>query len=117
MGTYYCMVCDYMVLPGPEEIEFRFLEVPLAVRYYFLPGKIRGFGELGLNNQFALYNKITDNSYGLGIKFGVGMEYEIPHNIALQILIDYNKGITDLYSDSNFKVAYLAFGIGVMKSL
>jgi opacity protein-like surface antigen len=87
------------------------------LRYYFFPNKTRIFTELGLNNHIVLTNAITDKSYGLGIKFGGGIEYNLTQNIALQMLIDYNKGITNSYDESNFKVDYMAFGIGVMKRL
>jgi|SRR5690554_1774566 len=116
-GTYYCMVCDFSVPPSPESIDFRFLEIPLTMRYYFFPEKFRLFGELGLNNQFVLSKETTDNLFGLGIKFGAGMEYNLGRDIALQLLLDYNKGITGFYRESNFKVDYLAFGIGMMKRL
>jgi opacity protein-like surface antigen len=116
-GTYYCAVCDFAFPPSPENIDFRFLEIPLTLRYYFFPNKTRIFTELGLNNHIVLTNAITDKSYGLGIKFGGGIEYNLTQNIALQMLIDYNKGITNSYDESNFKVDYMAFGIGVMKRL
>jgi len=116
-GTYYCAVCNFSVAPSPQDIDFRFMEVPLTIRYYFFPKKIRLFGELGLNNQFVLSKNTTDKKYGLGIKFGAGLEYNLGRNIALQLLIDYNKGITNFYDESDFKVDYLAFGIGAMKRL
>src|SRR5690606_30920409 len=116
-GTYYCALCNFSFVPSPQDIDFRFIEVPLTMRYYFLPEKIRIFGEFGLNNQFVLSEKTTDKKYGLGIKFGAGLEYNVGKNIALQLLIDYNKGITNFYDESDFKVDYLAFGIGAVKRL
>lgn len=116
-GTYYCSVCNFSVAPRQQDIDLRFIEVPLMMRYYFLPEKIRIFGEFGLNNQFVLSKKTTDKQYGLGIKFGAGLEYNLGKNIALQLLIDYNKGITNFYDESDFKVDYMAFGIGAMKRL
>ena len=116
-GTYYCEVCDFSVAPSPQDIDFRLMDVPLTIRYYLLPEKIRVFGEFGLNNQFVVSKKTTDKQYGLGIKFGAGLEYNLGRNIALQLLIDYNKGITNFYDESDFKVDYLAFGIGAVKRL
>jgi len=116
-GTYYCATCNFLVAPRPQDIDFRSIEVPLTIRYYFFPEKIRLFGELGLNNQFVLSKNTTDKKYGLGVKFGAGLEYNLGKNIALQLLIDYNKGITNFYDESDFKVDYMAFGIGAVKRL
>ena len=74
IGTYYCAVCDFLVPPSPQEISFRFVEIPLTVKYYFLPNKIRLFGEFGLNNLFLLNKEVTDNSYTFGVKLGGGVE-------------------------------------------
>jgi len=116
-GTYYCAVCDFIVPPSPQSIDFRFIEVPLTLKYYFLPNKIRLFGEFGLNNTFLLNKEVTDNSYGLGIKLGGGIEYNLSKKIALQMTMDYNKGILKLYKESGFKLKSFAFGIGIMKRL
>ena len=53
-GTYYCAVCDFLIPPSPQDIDFRFIEVPLTLKYYLLPNKIRLFGEFGINNIFLL---------------------------------------------------------------
>ncbi len=116
-GTFDCATCDFIVDPLPEKINFRFIEVPLTLKYYFLPNKIRLFGELGLNNLFSLNEEVTDNSYLSGIKFGGGIEYNLSKKTALQITIDYNKAISKVNKDSNFKLQSLAFGIGIMKRL
>ncbi len=116
-GTYYCAVCSFIVPPSPQNIDFRFIEVPLTLKYYFLPNKIRLFGEFGLNNLFSLNKEVTDNSYGLGIKLGSGIEYNLSKKIALQMTMDYNSGISKLYKESEFKLKSFAFGIGIMKKL
>jgi opacity protein-like surface antigen len=88
-GTYFCHVCD-LIPPGPEDIDFSFIEVPITMKYYFLPGKIRLFGEAGLNNFFALndldYNARA-NSFATGFKIGGGMEYNVRQEFALQLKI------------------------------
>jgi len=116
-GTYYCAVCDFIVAPSPQNIDFRFIEVPLTLKYYFLPNKIRLFGEFGLNNLFSLNKEVTDNSYGLGIKLGGGIAYNFTKKIALQITADFNYGISKLYKESGFKLKSIAFGVGIMKRL
>ena len=116
-GTYFCAVCYFSVPPNPEDIDFRFIEVPLSLRYYFLPDKLGLFGEVGVNNQFLINQEVTDNSFALGIKLGAGIEYDFTQKIALQFLVDYNKGITNLYNESNFKLNYLGFGVGIMKKI
>ncbi|MCF6222140.1 MAG: PorT family protein [Flavobacteriaceae bacterium] len=116
-GTYYCAVCFFIVPPSPQNIDFRFIEVPLTLKYYFLPNKIRLFGEVGLNNLFSLNKEVTDNSYGLGVKFGGGIEYNLSKKIALQMTMDYNNVISKLYKESDFKLKSFAFGIGIMKRI
>lgn len=69
-GTYFCAVCDFSVPPGPEDIDFRFVEVPLSLRYYFLPGRFSLFGDAGIYNQFLLNKELGDKNYALGIKLG-----------------------------------------------
>lgn len=96
---------------------FRFIEIPLIVRYYFFPEKIQILSEFGFRNQFVLNNEETNSSYGLGIRYGGGIEYNLNRNIALQLLIEHNRGIINFFDESVFKVDYLAFGIVVLKRL
>lgn len=117
VGIYYCAVCDFSIPPRPQDINFRFVEIPLSLRYYFMPEEFRIFGEIGVNNLFLLNKEEKDESFSLGIKLGAGIEYSFTKEIALQILIDYNKGITNLYNESDFKMRYLGAGIGILKSL
>lgn len=116
-GAYYCTVCYGFILPlfPPEDFDFRLIEVPISLRYYFLPDKLRIFGEVGFNNQFLLNKEITDESYAQAIKLGTGVEYDFTQEIALQMFVDYNKGITNFYKKSDFKLNYVGLGIGIMK--
>lgn len=114
-GTYYCAVCDFSSPPSPQDIDFRFIEVPLTLKYYFLPNKIRLFGELGLNNLFSLNNKETDHSYVLAVKLGGGIEYNFTKKIALQMTMDFNNTISKIYKESDFRLKSFAIGIGIMK--
>ena len=124
-GTYFCAVCDFAFPPSPEEIEFRFIEIPIGVRYYFFPSKIRLFSEFGLNNIFQL-NSLSEessrNRYVLGYKLGGGLEYSFSEKIALQIGFDYNNSISNLFKDSyfggsDFKLKSITFGIGLLKRI
>jgi hypothetical protein len=116
-GTYFCAVCDFPVPSSPEDIDFRFIEVPLSLRYYFLPDGLGLFGQIGINNQFLINEELTEKSYALGIRFGAGLEYDFTQKLALQFLVDYNRGITNLYKESDFKINYLGFGVGIMKKI
>ena len=116
-GTSFCHVCEFIVPPSPKSINFRFVEVPLLLRYYFLPRRLGLFGEIGVNNQFLLNEEIADKSYVLGVKLGAGFVYDLNQNLALQFLIDYNRAVTNLYNESDFKIKYLGFGLGVMKKI
>lgn len=116
-GTYFCEVCDFAVPPSPEDIDFRLIEVPLSLRYYFSPNGLGLFGQIGINNQFLLNEKITDKRYALGIKIGAGLEYDLTQKLALQFLLDYNRSMTNLYNASGIKINYLGFGVGIMKMI
>lgn len=116
-GTYYCQVCDFSGPIGPQEVDFRFMEVPLSLRYYFLPDKLRIFGELGINNQFSLNQDIADGAYALGVKSGGGVEYNFNREMSLQLFVDYHKGMTNLINDTDFKINYIGFGAGLLKRL
>lgn len=119
-GTYYCDVCDFTVLPSPEDVDFTFIEVPIIIKYYFLPDKIRLFGEAGLNNLFALNHlgyEARVNSFAIGLKIGSGIEYNLSQKIALQLKIDYNKSISRVFKDSDFKMKSLNIGIGIIKKI
>lgn len=116
-GTYYCAVCDFIAPINPKNIDFRFIEVPLTIKYYFLPNNIKLFGVLGFNNLFLLNREVTDYSYGLGIKLGGGIEYELSKKIAMQIILDYNSAISNFYKESDFKLKSMDVGIGIMKRL
>ena len=59
-GTYFCDVCNFAFPPSPEEVDFSFMEVLLTLRYYFfIPRRIRLFGEIGLNNLFPLNDQVA----------------------------------------------------------
>ena len=113
---YFCHVCDFSVLPS-EDIDFRFIEVPLSVRYYLLPNKLGLFGEVGINNQFFLNGDLTDKSYALGVKLGAGLEYDFTQTLAFQFLVNYNRGVTNLNNESDFKLDYVGFGVGILKKI
>jgi opacity protein-like surface antigen len=108
-GTYFCDVCDFDFPPGAEEVDFSFIEVPISLRYYFIPRRIQFFGEIGLNNIFTLNNPAYEarvNSYVIGYKLGGGLEYNLSKKIALQLALDYNKSISKLFKDSYFEGDY-----------
>jgi len=53
----------------------------------------------------------------LGIKLGGGIEYNLIKKIALQMIMDYNDGVSKLYKESDFKLKSVTFGIGIMEKL
>jgi opacity protein-like surface antigen len=124
-GTYFCDVCNFAVPPSPENVDFSFIDVPITIKYYFLPQKIRLFGEVGINNSFPLNNLGYEervNSYVIGFKLGGGLEYNISEKIALQLAVDYNNSTSKIFKDSHFEDAYfklksINFGITVLKKI
>ena len=116
-GVYYCVVCDFIGAINPERIDLQFIEIPLSLKYYFLPNRFKLFADLGISNQFVIKNKEVDKSYILGVKFGGGIEYSLNQNLVIQIMAESNKGITNLLDVSDFKLDYFSLGIGIQKRL
>ncbi|NER18346.1 outer membrane beta-barrel protein [Spongiivirga citrea] len=119
-GTYFCFVCDFIQPPNPETSDFRYIEVPMTMKYYFLPNKTRLFGEAGLNSLFALNNLELDarvNNYVLGLKLGAGVEYNFSQRLALQLKVDHNRSISKVLKDSDFGFRTLNVGFGILKRL
>src|SRR5690606_6015454 len=125
IGTYFCDVCNLGYTPIPEEVDFSFIEVPISLKYYFVPHKTRWFGEVGLNNLFPLNNlgyEAQINTYVIGFKLGGGIEYNLSEKIALQLALDYNNSLSKLFMDSPdkdpyFKLRTISFGITILKKL
>ncbi|WP_417197889.1 outer membrane beta-barrel protein [Bizionia sp.] len=124
-GTYFCDVCDFISPSIPEEVELSLIEVPITLKYYFLPGKIRLFGEVGVNNLFPLNNleyEATTNSYVIGFKLGSGMEYNVSNKIALQLSVDYYSSISKIFKDSyftgsDFRLRSVGLGLTIVKKI
>lgn len=116
-GTYYCAVCSFIDAPSPEKIELEFAEIPLSLRYYFLPGNLKIYADVGLINQFALTNKIVENKYNISGKLGCGMEYNFNPKLAFQLVTEYNEGLTNMFKESDFKIKTISFGLGIVKKI
>ncbi|MCK0145332.1 PorT family protein [Arenibacter sp. F26102] len=124
-GTYFCDVCDFIFPSNPENVELRLIEVPIALKYYLLPGKVRLFGEVGVSNMFPLNNlqyEATTNSYVIGYKLGSGMEYNVSNKIALQLTVDYYNSISKIFEDSYFAgsgygLRSVGFGLTILKKI
>ena len=116
-GTYYCAVCNFIAPPSPENIELQFIEIPLSLRYYFLPSDLKLFADIGLINQFSLTNKIVENKYNMSGKLGCGIEYNLNPKLAFQLVTEYNKGLTNMFKESDFKIKTISFGLGIVKKI
>ncbi len=116
-GTYYCAVCDFIGNIEPGIIKQRFLEVPVIIRYYFLPNKVLIYSEAGIVNQFAVNSDLDENSYSIGGKLAVGIGYQLSKSYSIEISTNFQNGISNLYKDSNFKQQILGFKMGIKKNL
>jgi len=119
-GTYFCAFCDFILPYTSGASEFNFIEVPITIKYYFLPAKIRLFTEAGLNNIFSLNDLEFDgrtDSFTVGLKIGGGVEYNLNQQLAVQVKIDYNTSITGVLKDSDFNIQSLNIGFGILKRL
>ena len=109
------------VLNPPARVELRCIEIPVLLRYYFQPEKLGFYGEIGLNNNIKLSGDkmyIVDfHTYSIGLKVGGGIEFNASSKFALQLFANYNKGLSNVFKNSNYKVDYLSFGIGIAKRL
>lgn len=114
-GSYYCAVCDFAEPPAPEKIQLQFIEVPLSLRYYFFYSKLRVFADAGFINQLTLDPGFFEKEYLLSASIGGGVEYNIHQSLAIQFMTEYNKGLTDLYKESDFKIDIISFRFGLMK--
>jgi hypothetical protein len=116
-GTYFCHVCNTDGFWSPEEIKLQIISIPVGIRYYLLPDKFKVFGEAGINNQFLLDGDLTGESYAMSAKIAAGIEYELSQKLALQFIVDYNKGVSSVFNESAYNLNYLGIGIGLMKRL
>lgn len=124
-GTYYCDNCDFAVPPEPEDVKFSFIGVPITLKYYFWKNRIHPFVEAGLNNLFALDqfgHEARTNRYTVGIKIGGGLEYSLSQKIGVQLKVDYNNTLSNLFEDPyyenpNFKLKTLNVGVGLIKKI
>ena len=108
-------------MPYPQRVELRFIEVPLSFKLYLNPQKQRFYGLIGLNNQFNLATEKSEyinlyidyNTYSIGAKVGDGIEYKTNSKIAIQLFSNYNKGLSNNFRDSDYKLNYLSIGSGI----
>ncbi|MFT5821166.1 MAG: hypothetical protein ACI8ZM_002415 [Crocinitomix sp.] len=117
-GTYYCHVCDFFVFPnGPEKLTFRFLEVPLYLRYNLLDRKINWHVEAGLDASFTLNRptiwygeKLDVNRFNLNFFAGTGLNYDVNNRINVNLTVGYRR---QLYSKAwnEFQAAEIKAGI------
>lgn len=116
-GTFYCAVCEYIVAPTPQKVDFKFIEVPLTLKYYFLKDSLKPYGKFGVNNLFSLNEDVVDNSYALAIQIGAGVAYKLTNRLSVLAEVDYDHGITKFYDQSDFKLKTFGFGVGFMAHL
>ncbi len=69
------------------------------------------------DDYLALNKDVISNEYGLELTLGGGIEYKLSKRTALQMTLNYDKGISSLYNDADFKLKALTLGIGMMKRL
>jgi hypothetical protein len=116
-GTFYCAVCDWAFPPEAEKIKMQYLEIPIGIRKYFLPGKWKLFADIGLVNQFTLENDLENNKYLISGKLGGGTEYRIGNNTALQLTAIYNRALSRTFEGSDHKMEFLSVGVGILTGL
>ncbi|QCK14883.1 outer membrane beta-barrel protein [Mangrovivirga cuniculi] len=117
IATYYCMVCDLNAFP-PEEIDLEYLEIPVSLRYYiFDNSKFNLFGDIGFLNQIALKTDQEQNGYIISGKVGAGIDYVFTEKFRIQLSADYVNGLTDAFSELNYKTQSMAYRLGIDYSL
>jgi hypothetical protein len=98
-GTFFCPACSYLIVPQPELIKLRYLEVPVFLRYYLWKGKVIGFGETGLVNSFSAnknssdgYSSILDRKkYILSGLLGLGLQAKLAKRLEVSGSLFFSK--------------------------
>lgn len=116
-GTYYCHVCDFSVLPQPELIRQRYLEVPALLRYNFLDKKLGLNIEAGLlggyrtNNIETQYghDELFGSRYLLSGQAGLGASYDVGQKISLSLTTVYRSLLKNYSKETD--AALRSFGL------
>lgn len=116
-GTNNCSLCTFIINPEPEHIDYRFIEIPISLRYYVFQDKIRVFGELGFNNSILIENDVVANNYGLGLRIGAGIEYNLNSKTAIQAIVNYSDTNINFYDNATFELKTLSYGMGIIRRL
>lgn len=124
-GTFYCDTCTFIMPPQPETISWRFLEIPLSLRYYFINESFQFFLDLGLVNQFNIEKGVAlkgildgesyANDYILSGKTDLGVGYAFDNSWGLQLIGSYQRNLSSVVSTGSADLQFIAARLGITK--
>ncbi len=133
MESYFTSYDETDSLPAGTTVDYalNYITVPLGLKLKTNQiGYFSYYARIGFTNQFNIKAKATSSEgtldknnineeiffYNLAYHFGIGIEYSISQDTAIDFGITYHNGFIDITNDKNFKVysRNLALRIGVM---
>jgi hypothetical protein len=130
-GRIYCHVCD-LVDNGPVEIQQRYIEIPISVRYMILNKKIDLFTEAGFAGSYRVSDQEIpysssfeeSNKHLLSAQLGLGCGVDVSNRFNINVSAVYRQSLTNFLDEgdfkryqSDFKLKTFATAIGVIYSL
>jgi hypothetical protein len=103
----------------PDQFKLNILDFPLSLQYRYHEKKIGVFSEFGIkisklvNGSYTSSERLQlEDYYFFGIRFGVGMEYDISKKINLSFTTYYSSTINIPKSETEFKFKSVGFEFG-----
>jgi len=131
--TYFTSYDDVDTLPAGTGVDYslNYITVPLGLKLKTNQiGYFSYYARIGFTNQFKIKAKATSTEgtldkdnikdeiffYNLAYHFGIGIEYNISKDTAVDFGIIYHNGFIDVTNDKDFKVfsRNLALHIGII---
>lgn len=133
--TYFTSYDETDSLPAATTVDYslNYITIPLGLKLKTNQiGYFSYYARIGFTNQFNIKAKATSNDvdhtleknnineeiffYNLAYHFGIGIEYSISEDTAIDIGITYHNGFIDITNDKNFKIysRILALKLGVI---
>lgn len=111
-GVYFCHNCDFGFFPQPETVQFRFIEMPIAIKYYFLPNRLKLYTDVGVINHLKANREKYSKKYFVSAKLGGGLSYFVSKSLNIYLYSGYNVSFTEVFENSDYKLKTVSFGFG-----
>lgn len=122
-GYFTCFQCEFVAGSTPfaqrETVQQRYLNVPVAARYYFINKTFSVYSDLGVTGNFLIENttkvykhditKVNSNSFLLSGEAGVGVSYTFFRNVEVSVSAVYRHGLTEYIKTDDME--FRSFGV------